>query len=126
LVLGTLVLVVIYAVIRKAVRSWWLWGAGVSLVFVVFFATIAPVYISPLFTTYKPLPASPLKTQLLSMARANDIPATNVYWCDASRQSKRISANVSGVFGTTRISLNDNLLNRSSPAEIKAVLGHEM
>ncbi len=126
LILGTIVLVVIYAVIRKATRTWWLWGAGVAIVFLVFAATIAPVYIAPLFNTYKPLPDSPLKAQLLSMARANEIPATNVYQFDASRQSKRISANVSGMFGTTRISLNDNLLNRSTPAEVKAVLGHEM
>jgi STE24 endopeptidase len=126
LILGTVALVVIYAVIRKATRSWWLWGAGVAIAFIVFAATIAPVYISPLFNTYKSLPDSPLKAQVLSMARANGIPATDVYWFDASRQSKRISANVSGMFGTTRISLNDNLLNRSSPEEVKAVLGHEM
>lgn len=126
LILGTLALVIIYAVIRKATRSWWLWGAGVALLFVVFVATIAPVYIAPLFNTYKSLPDSPLKQQILSMARANGIPATDVYWFDASRQSKRISANVSGMFGTTRISLNDNLLHRSTPEEIKAVLGHEM
>ncbi len=126
LVLGTIVLVVIYAVIRNATRTWWLWGAGVTLVFMVFAATIAPVYIAPLFNSYKSLPDSPLKGEILSMARANGIPATDVYWFDASRQSKRISANVSGMFGTTRISLNDNLLTRSSPAEIKAVLGHEM
>ncbi|MFC5525159.1 M48 family metallopeptidase [Rhodanobacter ginsengisoli] len=126
LVLGTVALVIIYAVIRKATRTWWLWGAGVAMVFVIFVATIAPVYIAPLFNTYKSLPDSPLKVQILSMARANGIPATDVYWFDASRQSKRISANVSGMFGTTRISLNDNLLNRSTPSEIKAVLGHEM
>ncbi len=126
LVLGTLALVIIYAVIRRATRTWWLWGAGVAIAFVVFVATIAPVYIAPLFNTYKSLPDSPLKAQILSMARANGIPATDVYWFDASKQSKRISANVSGMFGTTRISLNDNLLKRSSPAEIKAVLGHEM
>ena len=126
LIFGTIVLVVLYAVIRKATRTWWLWGAGVTLAFMVFGATIAPVYIAPLFNTYKSLPESPLKGEILSMARANGIPATDVYWFDASRQSKRISANVSGMFGTTRISLNDNLLKRSSPAEIKAVLGHEM
>ncbi|OOG51113.1 peptidase M48 [Rhodanobacter sp. C01] len=126
LILGTVALVIIYAVIRKATRTWWLWGAGVSLVFMTFVATIAPVYIAPVFNTYKSLPESPLKAQILSMARANGIPATDVYWFDASRQSKRISANVSGMFGTTRISLNDNLMNRSTPAEIKAVLGHEM
>lgn len=126
LILGTIALVAIYAVIRKATRTWWLWGAGVAIVFIIFVATIAPVYIAPLFNTYKPLPESPLKAQVLSMARANGIPATDVYWFDASRQSKRISANVSGMFSTTSISLNDNLLNRSSPAEVKAVLGHEM
>ena len=126
LILGTIVLVLIYAVIRRAANTWWLWGAGVTLVFMVFAATIAPVYMAPLFNTYKPLPDSPLKGEILSMARANGIPATDVYWFDASRQSKRISANVSGMFGTTRISLNDNLLNRSGPAEVKAVLGHEM
>jgi STE24 endopeptidase len=126
LILGTVALVIIYAVIRKASRTWWVWGAGVAIVFAIFVATLAPVYISPLFNTYKSLPDSPLKAQILSMARANGIPATDVYWFDASRQSKRISANVSGMFGTTRISLNDNLLNRSTPAEIKGVLGHEM
>lgn len=126
LVLGTVALVVLYAVIRKTARRWWLWGTGAALVFMMLTATLAPVYIAPLFNTYKSLPESPLKEQILSLARANGIPATDVYGFDASRQSKRISANVSGMFGTTRISLNDNLLDRGSPAEIKAVLGHEM
>ena len=45
---------------------------------------------------------------------------------DASRQTKNISANVSGLFSTTRISLNDNLLNDCTPSEVIAVLGHEM
>src|SRR6476620_3532359 len=44
----------------------------------------------------------------------------------ASKQSKRISANVSGLGTTMRITLNDNLLNRSSPEEVEAVMGHEM
>jgi STE24 endopeptidase len=60
------------------------------------------------------------------MARANGIPTDNVYYFDASKQSKRVSANVSGMFGTIRISLNDNLLNRTTPAEIRAVMAHEM
>jgi STE24 endopeptidase len=45
---------------------------------------------------------------------------------DQSRQHNRISANVSGLGPTIRISLNDNLLNRTSPAEVKAVMGHEL
>jgi STE24 endopeptidase len=54
------------------------------------------------------------------------VPANDVYVFDASRQSTRISANVSGILGTTRLSLNDNLLNRTSVPEIEAVMGHEL
>ena len=60
------------------------------------------------------------------MARANGIPAKDVYQIDASRQTTRISANVSGFANTMRITLNDNLLRRGSPEEIQAVMGHEM
>ncbi len=126
LLLGALAAIVIYAVIRRAARTWWLWGAIVAVVLLAFGATIAPVYIAPLFNTYRPLPESALKSEILSLARANGIPASNVYEFDASRQSTRVSANVSGMFGTVRISLNDNLMNRGTPEEIKAVLGHEM
>lgn len=49
-----------------------------------------------------------------------------MYEVDASRQSNRISANVSGFLGTERITLNDNLLNRCSPECVQAVMGHEV
>jgi STE24 endopeptidase len=126
LVLGTLTLVAIYAVLRKAPRTWWLWGALVLIAFAMFGAAIAPVYLEPVFNKFKPLPDSPLKEQILSMARANGIPATDVYEFDASKQTKRMSAHVSGLLGTTRISMNDNLMKRGSPEEIEGVLGHEM
>src|SRR4029077_16595601 len=56
----------------------------------------------------------------------NGIDAHEVWEIDASKQSKRVSANVSGFLGTQRITLNDNLLNRASLPEIEAVMGHEM
>jgi STE24 endopeptidase len=61
---------------------------------------------------------------IVSMARANGVPADNVYWFDASKQSNRVSA--TGFLGTTRVSLNDNLLNKTSLPEVKAVMGHEL
>jgi STE24 endopeptidase len=45
---------------------------------------------------------------------------------DASRQTTRMSANVSGMGNTMRITLNDNLIRRGSPEEIQSVMGHEM
>jgi STE24 endopeptidase len=123
---GSILLVILYIAIRRTGRHWWIWGAGITIAFVVFGAFIAPVFISPIFNDYKPLADGPLKQQILSMARANEIPAENVYQFDASKQSDRVSANVSGFGSTTRISLNDNLLKRCTPAEIRSVMGHEM
>jgi STE24 endopeptidase len=126
LILGTLALVIIYAVVRKTPRTWWIWGALVGLVLTVFSIAIGPTYLEPVFNKFYPLAESPLKQDILSMARANGIPATQVYEFDASKQTKRMSAHVSGLMGTTQISMNDNLINRGSPEEVKAVLGHEM
>ena len=60
------------------------------------------------------------------MAHANGIPTNDVWQIDASRQTTRMSANVSGFGNTMRITLNDNLIQRGSPEEIQAVMGHEM
>jgi STE24 endopeptidase len=123
---AVLLLPLLYAAIRAARESWWLWGAGLTIAFDILVAVIWPVFIAPLFNHYSPLPESPLKAQILSLARANDVPAANVWLVDASRQSSRVSANVSGFLGTTRISLNDNLLKQGSRDEVLAVMGHEM
>ena len=125
-ILGSLALLGIYTVIRKAGQLWWIWASVASVVFIFFTSFIAPVYVAPLFNDYKTLEDGPIRDDIMSMARANGVPADDVYWFDASRQTTRISANVSGFLGTMRISLNDNLLERTSPEEIQVVMGHEM
>ena len=125
-VLLPLLLIPLYGVFRKAPKTWWIWGAGVGVVFMMFLILIAPVYIDPLFNTYVPLEDEAVKDPILSMARANGIDVDNVYQFDASRQSNRVSANVSGFLGTMAIRLNDNLLNRCSLEEIEIVMAHEI
>jgi STE24 endopeptidase len=126
LILGGILVMLIFGVIRRFPRTWWLWGSGVTIVFLVFAALISPVYLQPVFNTIKPLNKPEITGPILSMARANGIPVTNVYEIDASLQTTRMSANVSGFAGTTRITLNDNLLRRGSLEEIQSVMGHEM
>jgi len=123
---SVLLLPVLYRFIRRTGEMWWLWGAGLMIAFQILVIVIWPVFIAPLFNHYAPLPDSALKTKILSLARANEIPVDNVFLVDASRQSNRVSANVSGFLGTARISLNDNLLKQGTPDEVLAVLGHEM
>ena len=126
LVLGAILIVPLFGLVRRLGENWWVWGAGLAIVFFAFVSLIAPVYISPLFNQYKKLEDAKIKDPILSMARANGIPATDVYEFDASRQSNRVSANVSGFASTLRISLNDNLLNRCTLPEIETTMGHEM
>lgn len=126
LVMGAIFLPILYGVFRRATRTWWIWGAAVMVLFLMFGALIAPVYINPIFNKYTKLADATVRDPILSMARANGIPATDVYEMDASRQTTRVSANVSGFLGTERITLNDNLLKRCSLAEIQSVMAHEM
>jgi len=123
---STIVLIVLYAVFRRAPKMWWIWGTGVAVVFSFVLVFIAPVFIEPLFNTYQPLTKPEVSEPILAMARANQIPVKQVFEVDASRQTTRISANVSGILGTTRIALNDNLLKQCTIPEIREVMAHEM
>ncbi len=125
-VLGGLAFTALFAIVRRLPGTWHIWGAAVAIVFLAIGIVIGPVFIAPLFNTYRPLPNSALKQQILSLGRENGIPATDVYEMDASKQSNRVSANVSGFLGTERITLNDNLLDRCSSAAVMATMGHEM
>jgi STE24 endopeptidase len=126
MLLGAPVIALIYSAVRRAGSNWWVWAGGITFVFALFVLMIAPVFISPLFNKYQPVEAGAVRDSVLSLARANQIPTDNVKWFDASKQTTRVSANVSGFLGTTQVSLNDNLLNKTSLPEIKAVMGHEM
>jgi STE24 endopeptidase len=125
-ILGGVAVMVLYWVVRRLGKNWWVWGSAVSIVLLAFTSLIGPVYIDPLFNNFKKLENPKIRDPILSLARANGIPATEVYEVDASKQSTRVSAYVSGFLGTERIVLNDNLLNRCTPEEIQAVMGHEM
>jgi len=125
-VLGGIAVMALYWVVRRLGENFWVWGAGVSIILLAFTSLIGPVYIDPLFNNFKKLENPKIRDPILSLARASGIPATEVYEVDASKQSTRVSAYVSGFLGTERIVLNDNLLNRCTPEEIQSVMGHEM
>ena len=116
----------IFGVIRRSPKRWWLWCAGVLTGFFTLGVLIAPVFLAPLFNSYTELQTGPVRDRIVAMAQSRDVPADHIYVFDASRQTKRISANVSGLGPTIRISLNDNLLNRTTLPEQASVMGHEM
>jgi STE24 endopeptidase len=117
---------ILYRIFRAAERTWWIWGTMFGIVLGTIFFLAGPVLIEPLFNKYTPLTNPKIRDPILTLARANQIPVTHVFVVDRSRQTKRVSANVSGLAGTTRIALNDNLLNQCTLPEIREVMAHEM
>lgn len=126
LVLGAVAIAVLYAVLGRVGKRWWLLATALAFAGTLFITFAYPLVIAPLFNAYKPLPEGETREAILSLARANEIPTQHLEWFDASKQTKRVSANVAGMGPVARIALNDNLLERTSLPEIKAVLGHEM
>jgi STE24 endopeptidase len=126
IIMGGLVAMLLFAIVRRFPKSWWVWGSVAGVAVSILGVAIAPVYIRPVFNKITRLNDPKITVPILRLARANGIPVNDVYEVDASRQTTRMSADVSGFAGTTRITLNDNLLRRGSPEEIEAVMGHEM
>jgi STE24 endopeptidase len=125
-IVGAIAIVVLFAIARRLAATWHVWGGIASVLLLTLLIIVSPVFIAPLFNKYTLLQDHKVLTPILRLAHANGIAADRVYQVDASRQSTRVSANVSGFLGTMRITLNDNLLNRCSLPEIEAVMGHEM
>ncbi len=126
LVILPIVFAILYSIFRVAERTWWIWGTIVGIVLTTLGNMAAPVFIEPVFNKYTPLTDPTIRDPILALARANEIPVQQVFVVDQSRQTKRVSANVSGLAGTTRIALNDNLLNQCILPEIREVMAHEM
>jgi len=124
--IGALAIAGLYAIVRRVRERWVPWATAATAAFLLFMILLYPVFFAPIFNDYKPLPEGELRRSILALAHDNGIPADDVYWFDASKQTKRISANVSGIAHTTRIALNDNLLYGTSGPEIRAAMAHEM
>jgi STE24 endopeptidase len=87
---------------------------------------VYPVFIAPLFNTYRPLPPSPLTRAILRLAAEQGIRASVVYEYDMSAQTREVNAYVAGLAGTERIAVGDTLLADMRPDEVLYVMAHEM
>ncbi len=118
--------VAIYALIRRRPQSWTGWATAVYAILSAVFVLIGPQYIDPLFNKMTPMADGPQKQAILSLARANGVPASEVFVQDASRQSVLLDAHVSGFGGTARIVLDDNTIAATPEREVEMVMAHEI
>jgi STE24 endopeptidase len=127
-VLGGLLLEVIYLVLRLAPDTWWLWAAGIMLLFSVLLANLAPVLLMPIFYKFAPLgdEHAELAQRLMRLAEQAGAQVRGVYKFDMSRRTTAANAALTGLGNTRRIILGDTLLNEFTSDEIETVLAHEL
>jgi STE24 endopeptidase len=120
-------LIALYALIRRAPRTWWVWGGGLWAVFTVFMLVIAPVFIEPIFNTFTPAPPGVTRDAVVALAKTAGVPSDKIYIYNGSKQSNRYTANVSGLFGSARVAMSDVMFKKNADiAEVRGVVGHEM
>jgi STE24 endopeptidase len=87
---------------------------------------VFPVLVEPVFNKFTPMPAGPLRTDLVAMAARDGVPVRDVLVADASRRTRAVNAYVSGFGATRRIVVYDTLLERATPDEVESVVAHEL
>ncbi len=117
----------LYALIRRLPRRWWAWSGLLSAAAILVMVVLAPVFIEPLFNSYKPAPPGPTREAIVALAERSGVPSDKIFIYDGSRQSERYTANVSGLFGTARVAMSDTMFKQGADlAEVRGVVGHEM
>ena len=111
---------------KRTPRRWplVLWAAFVPLIAIGMFAS--PIIIDPIFNKFSPMAASPLKSQIETLAAKAGIPDAPILVADKSRQTDETNAYVNGVGSSARIVLWDTTLKKMPPDQVLAIVGHEM
>ncbi len=122
----TVALVLLHLLARRLPRYWWAPAAAGGFVLVVAVSFGYPLLVEPVFNSFTPMRAGPLRGELFQLARDDHVPVRNVLVADASRRTTALNAYVSGFGSTRRIVVYDTLLRSTPPGEIKLIVAHEL
>ena len=105
---------------------WWIWASAFTVSFQLIIFLLYPVLIAPLFNKFTPLEEGELKNRLLSLAERCRFGTSGIFVMDGSKRSGHSNAYFTGLGKLKRIVLFDTLIESLSPAELEAVLAHEI
>jgi len=127
---GGLLVWILYAVIRKSPKRWWLYFWMISLPLTMFGAFITPYMIDPLFNKYEPLEAkAPLlvpQLERVSRRAGQEISPARMFWMNASDKTVSTNASVNGFGASKRIIIWDTTLAQETTDEVLTDFGHEL
>ena len=126
LLIGVPLLWVVLTLMQKAGYFWWFYAWVFLVGFIILATWIAPVVIMPLFNKFKPLEDGPLKTSIQSLLDRCGFISKGLFVMDGSKRSAHGNAYFTGIGKNKRIVFFDTLIEKLTPAEIEAVLAHEL
>jgi Zn-dependent protease with chaperone function len=130
IVLGTVLIAILYAALRKSPRRWWFYFWLISLPLGLFLVFVQPLIIDPMFHKFQPLaekdPALTASLETMVQHAGVEIPPERMFWMGAREKTTALNAYVTGVGSSKRIVVWDTTIAKMSTAQIVFVAGHEM
>ena len=129
-ILSTLLIWILYGVIRKSPRRWWFyfWLASLPLILALVF--LQPLVIDPLFHKFEPLqqkdPALTVALEMMVRRAGQTIPPERMFWMGAGEKTTELNAYVTGFGASKRIVVWDTTIAKLNTPQIVFVAGHEM
>jgi STE24 endopeptidase len=129
LVIYTLLIWILYIVIRRSPRRWWFYFWLVSLPIGVFLFFIGPWVIDPMFHKFEPLqqkdPALTVALEQMVQRAGVNIPPERMFWMGAAEKTTALNAYVTGIGASKRIVVWDTTIAKMNTPQIVFVAGHE-
>ncbi len=120
----------LYVILRRSPRRWWLWFWLASLPVIVFVVFLAPVVIDPLFFRFQTLearaPALVTEIEKVTARAGLEIPRDRMYVMEASEKRNSVNAYVTGFGASKRVVVWDTTLEKMTAPQTLFVFGHEM
>jgi len=120
----------LYAILRRSPRRWWLWFWLALLPILVFLIFVTPLAVDPLFFKFEPLaPKNPelaAKIEEVTVRAGQHIPKEKMFEMNASSKYKSINAYVTGLGASKRVVVWDTTIAKATIPQALYAFGHEM
>ena len=126
IVIGLPIVALILWLMGSAGSLWWLWAWAVWMGFNLLILVLYPTVIAPMFNKFKPLEDESLKARVTALMQRCGFAAKGLFVMDGSKRSAHANAYFTGFGAAKRVVFYDTLLKQLSPAEVDAVLAHEL
>jgi STE24 endopeptidase len=126
IVIGVPLLTVVLWIMAASGPLWWLWAWATWALFNLIALVLVPTVIAPLFNRFEPLADASLEARIRALMGRAGFAAKGLFVMDGSRRSAHANAYFTGFGAARRVVFFDTLLARLAPAEVEAVLAHEL